>query len=513
MPDNSANSKRIAKNTLLLYVRMLLLMLISLYTSRVNLQALGVEDFGIYNVVGGVVAMFSLLSGSLSAAASRFITFELGKGDKDRLKRVFSSTVTIQLLLIGIIVCLLESIGLWLLNNKMVIPADRMAAANWLFQFSILSFAVSLWSVPYNAAIVAHEKMSAFAYISIFEACAKLAIAFLIVRNPFDRLIYFGILTLAVSLIVRLLYNVYCKKHFEECHYTFIWDKSILKEIFGFAGWNFIGASAVVLKDAGGNVLLNMFFGPIVNAARGIAMQVNGAVYGFVSNFTMALNPQITKNYASGNYDYMMKLVFQGARLSYYILLLICLPILISTQYILELWLGQVPEHATDFVRLVLLYTMSESLASTLITATLATGQIKKYQILVGGTQLLNLPISYVLLKCGMGPNIVFVVAIGLSMVGEIIRVILLRQLIHLSVRQFLFKVYFNVIAVTVVAAILPLFLQQYIYQGLVSFLLLSGLCVLCCIVSILFVGCDKDERLIVYTKTRTVLKSKLSKH
>ena len=507
MADYSKNNKRIAKNTILLYARMLMLMLISLYTSRVNLQALGVADFGIYNVVGGVVAMFSLLSGSLSAATSRFITFELGKGDKERLKKVFSSTVTIQLILILIIVILLESIGLWLLNNKMVIPADRMEAANWLFQFSIISFAVNLWSIPYNAAIIAHEKMSAFAYISIFEASAKLAIAFLIVRNPFDRLIYFGLLILVVSLIIRFLYNMYCKKHFEECHYTFIWDKSILKEIFGFAGWNFIGASAVVLKDAGGNVLLNMFFGPIVNAARGIAMQVNGAVYGFVSNFTMALNPQITKNYALGNFEYMMKLVFQGARLSYYILLFICLPILVNTQYILELWLGQVPEHATDFVRLVLLYTMSESLASTLITATLATGQIKKYQILVGGCQLLNLP-----LKLGLGPNIVFVVAIGLSIAGELIRVILLRQLIHLSARQFLFKVYFNVFAVTVVAAVSPLVLQHYMPEGFCTFLLLSGLCVLCCIGAILYVGCNKDERFIVYSKTKAVLKIKFSK-
>lgn len=512
MVDYSKNNKRIAKNTILLYVRMLILMLISLYTSRVNLQALGVSDFGIYNVVGGVVAMFSLLSGSLSAATSRFITFELGKGDKEKLKKVFSSTVTIQLILILIIVILLESVGLWLLNNKMIIPANRMVAANWLFQFSILSFAVNLWSVPYNAAIVAHEKMSAFAYISIFEAGAKLTIAFLIVRNPFDRLIYFGLLILIVSLIIRFLYNMYCKKHFEECHYIFIWDKSILKEIFGFAGWNFIGASAVVLKDAGGNVLLNMFFGPIVNAARGIAMQVNGAVYGFVSNFTMALNPQITKNYASGNFEYMMKLVFQGARLSYYILLFICLPILVSTQYILELWLGQVPEHASDFVRLVLLYTMSESLASTLITATLATGQIKRYQILVGGCQLLNLPVSYLLLRLGLGPNIIFIVAIGFSIVGELVRIILLRKLIHLSARQFLFKVYFNVLAVTIVAAAFPLILQHYMSNGFWTFILLSGLCVLCCVGAILYVGCNKDERFIVYSKTKAFLKNKFSK-
>ena len=320
MTDHSANNKRIVKNTLLLYGRMLLMMVLSLFTSRVVLNALGVEDYGIYNVVGGVVAMFSILSSSLSSAISRYITFELGKGNIEKLKKVFCTAINVQLIIIIIITILLETIGLWFLNYKMVIPDDRMIAANWVFQFSVLTFAITLWSVPYNASIIAHEKMEAFAYISIFDALAKLGIAYLILKNPIDRLVYYGFLILLAGLVQRFLYTYYCKKHFEECRYRFVFDKEITKEMFGFAGWNFIGASSAVLRDQGGNVIMNLFFGAGVNAARGIAMSVNSAVVGFVTNFMMALNPQITKNYAQGNYDYMFRLVFQGARLSFYIL-------------------------------------------------------------------------------------------------------------------------------------------------------------------------------------------------
>ena len=316
MTNSSSNNKRIAKNTLLLYIRMLFLMVVSLYTSRVVLNALGVEDFGIYNVVGGVVAMFSMLSGSLSAAITRFITYELGTGNKENLKKIFSSSVTIQIGLAVLIALLAEAVGVWFLNVKMNIPDARMVAANWVFQFSILTFAINLISVPYNASIIAHERMSAFAYISILEAIGKLAIAFLITVSPMDRLIFYSLLMCAVALLVRLVYGYYCKKHFEECTYHFLWDKELLKRMFGFAGWNFIGASSAVLRDQGGNVVINLFCGPVVNAARGIASQVNTAVHGFVSNFMTALNPQITKSYASGNRDYMMTLIFQGAWLS-----------------------------------------------------------------------------------------------------------------------------------------------------------------------------------------------------
>ena len=338
MSDTSTNNKRIAKNTLLLYVRMLFMMAVSLYTSRVILNALGVEDYGIYNVVGGVVAMFSIISGSLSAAISRFITFELGKGDIDKLKKTFSAAVTIQLLLSLIIVILIESVGVWFLNFKMTIPSDRMAAANWVLQFSIVTFVINLVSVPYNATIIAHERMSAFAYISILEAVGKLAIAFLIMVSPIDRLVFYAILMCGVAVIVRLTYGYYCKRHFSECRYSFRWDKEILVKMFGFAGWNFIGASSAILRDQGGNIVINLFYGPAVNAARGIAMQVNGAVTGFVSNFMTALNPQITKSYAAGDRAYMMTLIYQGARLSFYMLLLLSLPVFLNTHYILVIW-------------------------------------------------------------------------------------------------------------------------------------------------------------------------------
>lgn len=440
MATTSANNKRIAKNTLLLYIRMLFLMAVNLYTSRVVLNVLGVEDFGIYNVVGGVVAMFSMLSGSLSAAITRFITYELGTGDRESLKRIFSSAVTIQIGLAVLIILLAEAIGVWFLNIKMNIPDARIVAANWVFQFSILTFAINLISVPYNASIIAHERMSAFAYISILEAIGKLAIAFLIVVSPMDKLIFYAILMCAVALIVRFAYGIYCKRNFEECTYHFIFDKDLLKRMFGFAGWNFIGATSAVLRDQGGNVVINLFCGPAVNAARGIAFQVNNAVSGFVTNFMTALNPQITKSYAAGDRDYMMTLIYQGARLSFYMLLLLSLPVLINTHYILELWLKTVPEHAVLFVQLVLVFAMSESISHPLITAMLATGKIRNYQLVVGGLQMMNLPVSYILLRIGMFPEVVIVVAIVISQCCLAARLLMLRGMIGLSVKKYLKK-------------------------------------------------------------------------
>lgn len=495
------NNKRIAKNTLLLYIRMLLLMVISLYTSRVVLNALGIDDYGIYNVVGGVVAMFSVISGSLSASISRYITYELGKGCKESIHRVFCTSVNVQFILIGVVLFLMETIGVWFLNHKMVIPLQSMVAANWVFQFSIITFCFNLWSVPYNATIIAHEKMSAFAYISIFDAVAKLIIAFAITIISKDKLIYYGLLVLIVSIIQRLLYTTYCRKNFEECKYKFYIDRSTTKEMFGFAGWNFIGASAVVLRDQGGNILLNIFFGPVVNAARGIAMSVNSAVYGFVSNFMVALNPQITKSYASDNHDYMFSIAFQGARISFYILLILVLPIIMTTPFLLHLWLGIVPELASNFVRLVLIFTMSESLASPLITIMLATGNIRNYQILVGGIQLLNLPLCYLGLKFGMPPETVFVVAIFTSVLSEFARLVMLKRMVGLSIRKFLYKVYFNVLVVALLSAIVPILVSmQFQNLEMISFVWICFVSISCTVATIYFVGCDKNDRLVIRT-------------
>lgn len=506
MIETSKNSKRIAKNTMMLYIRMLLLMAVTLYTSRVVLKALGVNDFGIYNVVGGVVTMFSILSNSLSSAISRFITYELGKENFTKLKNIFSTAVTIQITLAVAITLIAEIVGLWFLNTKMNIPTERMEAANWTFQFSVITFVINLISVPYNAAIIAHEKMSAFAYISILEALLKLSIAFLIIISPIDKLIFYACLICIISLIIRLIYGHYCKSHFKECTYSFYWDKDLLKQMFGFAGWNFIGSSSALLRDQGGNILINLFFGPAVNAARGIAFQVNTATQNFIASFTMALNPQITKSYASNNYDYMMKLVFKGARFSFYLLLILTLPIFLNTNYILKLWLGIVPEHTIQFIRLILVFTLSESISQPLITAQHATGKIKNYQIIVGGLQMLNLPIAYLALKNGAIPETIFFVAIAISQICFIARLWMMKTSINLSILGFYSKVYLNILKVSLVAIILPIGLSIYKSDSITFFIMSSIVTIVYTFLCIFFIGCDKEEQMLALTKIHDIM-------
>lgn len=499
--NNSTNNKRIAKNTILLYGRMLFLLLIGLYTSRVVLAALGVDDFGVYNVVGGIVAMFTMVSGALSAAISRFITYELGTGNSEKLKRVFSTSVTIQLIFSGILIVLAETIGLWFLNNKLVIPDARLFAAHWVFQLSIVTFIVNLISVPYNAAIIAHERMSAFAYISIIEAVAKLSVAWLITTTEHDKLILYAVLLAVIAVAVRMIYGSYCTRHFEECHIHLKLDSDLLKDMFSFAGWNMIGATSAILRDQGGNILINMFGGPAVNAARGIAFQINNALMGFVTNFQMALNPQIIKNYASQNRDYMMQLIFQGSRLSFYIFFLMALPVFVSTPYILRLWLTIVPEHTVLFVRLVIIFSLSEALSVSLKTAMYATGKVKTYQICVGGLQLLNFPVSYVLLRMGFMPEIIMVVAIAVSFLCLLARLIILKPMIGISPSKFMIKVFLNCSVVSILASILPIYLLSVFSQSFTSFITLSAISMLCSVVGILFAGCNKQERRMVFEK------------
>lgn len=513
MTDTTQNNKRIAKNTLLLYFRMLLTMAVSLYTSRVVLSTLGVEDYGIYNVVGGVVAMFSVISGSLSAAISRFITYELGKGDKKALEKIFSSAVTIQFALGFIILILAETIGAWFLNAKMNIPESRIYATNWVFQLSIITFIINLISVPYNAAIIAHEKMSAFAYISILEVSAKLLIVYMLLISPIDRLIFYAILMASVALIIRFVYGHYCKRNFGECTYHFVFDKDLLKRMFGFAGWNFIGSCSAILRDQGGNIVINLFCGPAVNAARGIASQVNSAVSGFVSNFMTALNPQITKSYASGNNEYMMTLIYQGARLSFYILLMLSLPVIINVDYILELWLKTVPEHTSTFIQLVLIFTMSEAISNPLITAMLATGNIRNYQIVVGGLQMLNLPISYILLRNGCIPETVLIVAICISQCCLAARLYMLRGMIGLSSKKFLKNVYLNVISVSIISLSLPLLVSNIVPENFINFILLCTLSLLTTFFTILYCGCNRNERQFVFEKAKQLKNKIINNH
>ena len=508
MTEQRENTKRIAKNTLMLYIRMLFGMLVSLYTSRVILQALGVEDYGIYNVVGGFVAMFSILSGSLSAAISRFLTFELGRGDEIRLKSVFSTSINIHIILSVIVIILCETIGLWFLNNRMNIPFERLEAANIVYQVSVFSFAVGLLSVSYNASIISHEKMNVFAYIGILDIVIRLLIVLFIAYSSFnfDHLVVYSLLLLLNSLFIQLIYYLYCRSYFRECKYRFFVDLSLLKEIFSFAGWNFIGASSAVLRDQGGNILLNLFFGPSLNAVRGISQQVNAAVNSFVGNFMVAINPQITKSYATGNNSYMMSLIFCGARYSYYMLFLLSLPILINTDYILTLWLGNYPDHTVNFVRLVLIFSLIECISNPLITSMLATGKIKKYQIIVGGLQMLNFPLSYLFLINNYQPEIILCVAIFLSISCLIARLILLRRMISLSIKRFYMDVILNIFTISIISSVFPIiYINIFTVEKFSGFCISTLLFILSTSLIIFFIGCNRSERGFIWEKIRNL--------
>ena len=507
MSSPSNNNKRIAKNTLLLYFRMLLTMAVSLYTSRVVLGALGVEDYGIYNVVGGVVAMFSMLSGSLSTAISRFITFELGKKNYERLNKVFCTSINVQILIILILFVLLETVGLWFLNYKMVIPDCRLYAANWVFQCSIITFAVNLLSVPYNATIVAHEKMSAFAYISIVEVSAKLIVALLIQKYPFDRLVFYGLLLLIVGLIIRYIYGRYCISHFEECKYRVFWDKPLVKEMFSFAGWNFFGAGSSQLMNQGVNLLMNMFFGVTVNAARGIAIQVDMAVMQFVNNFTMAVNPQITKSYATGDKDYLYSLIFRGARFSYFLIMFFALPIMFETEFILNVWLKHYPDHTVSFVRLALIVSMLHVLSNTMVTTMLATGNIKKYQIIVGGLGMLVFPFVLLSFYLGLPPEYAYYTTLTIFILQLLVRLRLQNQMVGMPISGYLKEVVVKVVVVTVICVVPMLFLMHFMYDGWMDFLIVCSTSLFLSFVTISLVGLSSKERKFVLTEILKIYK------
>ncbi len=498
MTSHAENNKRIAKNTLLLYVRMLFGMLVSLYTSRVVLNTLGVEDYGIYNVVGGVVAMFLLVSNSLSASISRFLTFELGTGDMYRLKETFSNSLLIHILLVTIIFILAESVGIWFLNTQMTIPSERLYAANWVFQASLISFMFNIFSVPYNASIISHERMSAFAYIGILDVILKLVVVLFIAHAPwaFDKLIVYSLLLVAVSITLQAIYIWYCHKNFEECRLKLHFNKKLWQEMSAFTGWNFIGCTAGLLKDQGVNILLNLFIGPVVNAARGIATSVIVAVSSFASNFMTAVNPQIIKSYASGDPKYTFSLVERGSRFSFYILLILALPILFGTDFILTLWLKQYPEHTVNFVRLVIILTLCDALSNTLITLQSSTGKIRNYQLAVGGMLMMNFPLSYICLKIGFPPESTYIVAILVSVACLILRLVFLRRMAGLPMRHFLQNVCLNVLLVTASAMIIPAALTYvHIQNDWMQFMVISIACVVCASASVYLIGCSKNER------------------
>lgn len=501
MTDTSANNKRIAKNTLLLYVRTLFIMLVTLYTSRVVLNTLGVEDYGIYNVVGGVVAMFGFINGSMSSATQRYITFALGKGDMKRLQTVFSTALQIHFLIAALIVVLGETVGLWFMYTQMQIPAERMDAAFWVLQCSIVSTVVMIVSVPYNADIIAHEKMSAFAYISILDGILKLAVVYVLILFRFDKLILYAILLLTVQVFIRFCYGRYCNRHFSESKYLHVWDKKLFKEMTSFAGWSMFGNLAAVLFGQGLNMLLNVFFGPVVNAARAVSVQVQSAIQQFVGNFQMALNPQITKTYAKGEMDEMHKLMFRSARFSFYLLLLLSLPVLFETNFVLTVWLKTVPENTVIFLRIMICTSLIYTLANPMIIANQATGKVKKYQAVCGTILLMILPVSYVCLKLGCPAYSVFIVHFCMEAVAQLARMIMLRPLIGIRLRDYFTNVYSRVFVVVVLSVVVPFLVYESMDDTVARFFAMCAVCVLSVGTVAYTVGLSKNERVFVRAK------------
>ena len=489
------NTNRIAKNTVFLYFRMAVMMLIGLYTSRVILNVLGVEDYGTYNVVGGVVGMFNILTTALSSSISRFLTFELGKGGGERLERVFSTALNVQILISIIAVVGIELLGVWFLNNHMDIPEDRLNAANWVLQCSTVSFVIYLLMVPYRASIIAHERMSIYAYVSIWDAVMKLVIVFALYISPFDKLKSYAVLLLSVSTLTTLFYWIYCKRHFKECTYRRVHDKTLFKEITGYAGWGMVGDGAWIMNTQGVNILINLYFGVSLNAARGIATTVDNAVQNFVRNFMVALNPQITKSYAAGDFEYMHKLVFLGSKYSYFLMLIFVIPICLETRQILTIWLKIVPDYAVVFVQLSLLASMCMTLGNSLTTSIAATGKIKKFEMVVGSMLVSIFPLTWLSFELGCSPVLAYVICLSVFFVMIFARIFVVKDMIHMSGWAYVNNVLAKALYVTIISLILPLIIRLLQPMSIWRLIEICIVCFLCTPSAIFFVGMNKEEQ------------------
>lgn len=505
--DSSANNKRLVKNTLFLYCRTFMVMAISLYTSRVVLDVLGIEDYGVYNVVGGVVGIFAFFSGSLSGAISRFLIFELGKGDSEKLKNVFSTSLNILLMFAICVFIIGEIWGLWFIDNKLNIDSSRVYAAKWVLHFSLVTFGISLVSVPYNAAIVAHEKMSAFAYIGMVEAALKLLVAFFILRSPIDKLIFYSFLLTVVATSIRFLYSVFCHRNFDECRYSFSVDKSLLKEMFSFTGWSFVTRTAYTFNTEGVSLLINLFFGVIFNAARGVANQIQNVFFQFVSGFTTALTPQITKYYANGEMEEMHKLICRGAKFSYFLMMIFAIPLCFESEFILSLWLKEVPEHTSSFLRLTMIACIIDRFGDTGAIACRATGNIKRYALTLSSLTCMIFPITWVLYVIG-GPAEITYVVFSVVYVGvDCVRLWLMKKMISFSPMSFIKKVFIRTMAVTALSLCVPMVIVNWLDASIMRLFALILLSTFFSLIIIYMVGLEQDERISLKWEIRKKLK------
>lgn len=513
MTEHTSSNKQIVKNTTFLYIRMFLMMCISLYTSRIVLATLGVEDYGTYNVVGGFVAMFSMISGAMVGATQRFLSFELGKKQDGDVQKVFSTAVSIHLILALIIIVVGETVGLWAINSLLNFSPNRQIAANWIYQFSLVTFTINIISIPYNAAIVAYEKMSAFAYISIVEAILKLLIVYLLLISPIDKLIAYGFLLMLIAVVVRAIYGYYCKKHFSNCNYQWTLDKKTGKTILSYTGWNFLGAWAGTFRGQGVSMVLNNFYGAAANAAQGISNNVLGAIGGLVQNFHLAMNPQIIKRYASGEKESMFNLIFSGSRFAFVLLLIVSTPIVVEAPFIMNLWLKEVPEYAVEFFRLTVFVSLMDSLSRNLVTAMQASGIVRNSNIAMVLISALALPLAWLFFFLGFPPYYAAVSQVIISCMCLWARAIILKQIIDFPLIPYMTKVVLRMIIVSVIV-IIPCYAFAYycetsnmtsvfrhIFSIVFSFLLAV-------IVSILL-AFAKNERVTVYNYIKQFIKRK----
>ena len=502
-----SDTRRIARNTLMLYFRQILIMAVSLYTVRVVLNVLGAEDYGIYNVVAGVVTMFGFLSGAMATASQRYFSFDLGQGNTEHLKTTFSVTFQIYLLLALVIVLLAETVGLWFVNAKLVIPAERMTAANCIYQAAIVSFLLTLITTPYMASIIAHENMNVYAYVSIVEVALKLGIVFLLKVLAFDKLIVYGVLLASVALINTSIYRFYCRKHYAECKAKFVKDIALFKEIVSYSGWNLFGAAVGVVKNQIINILLNMYFGAMINAARGIASQVNSAVVSFSQNFSTALRPQIIKTYAAGQKNETMNLVFRGCKFTFYLMYLFALPLCLEMKTILNLWLKNPPEYAVAFTQLALIDAVVDSISYPLMTLAQATGKIKLYQGVVGGILLCNLPVSYIALKFDAPAYAVMLVAICITFTAFLVRLVIIKHLAQFSIKDFALKAALPCVSVALISAIAPALFSLHFTENFLRLCLTTLISLCCTALCVLFVGMNRAERVAVIATVKNRLR------
>lgn len=436
-----SSARRIARNTLVLYFRQILILAVNLYTVRVVLATLGTQDYGIYNVVAGVVALFSFVNNAMTTATQRFLNFNLGRKDSEKTRQTFSESLLIHGGISIVFVILAETAGLWFVDFQLNIPAERHSAMMWVYQMSVITTVFSILRVPYNAVIIAYERMSFFAWMSIIESVLKLVVASLMVASPMDKLLTYASLQGSVSLIILLCHKLYCRQNFSVARYTRQNDRKSMLEMIRFSGWSLWGATANACTQQGTNIVLNLFTNVTVNAAMGIASQVNGAVYSFVGNFQTAFNPQLVKSYAAGETGRFENLVVRSAKFSFYLLTLLVVPLFINCEYVLELWLGTVPEHGVNFVRLILVWSLVDSLNGPLWMSIQATGNIRRYQVIVSTLIFANLPASIVALGTGCPPESILMIRIVLAMITTIWRVFFLGGRVNLPMKRFFLEV------------------------------------------------------------------------